>query len=173
MPVCMGRARCLCMWGGSGWTSGHTAVPRLARPRSRVSRWGGGFWSGRSPLCRALGGGGSVLPLPALHWHNAGSWGWGGGGLRLSYAANGRPFVFCIPIRMHGNLIHPCCVICFVAYLQSSRDVVAPGVAYDTILGPQIFRTAQNTTEGALKGAQAFEANISLRLVVFFTTAQS
>ena len=75
VPVCMGRARCLCMWGGSELGYEARRVTRHCRTwpgPGPVSLAGGGFWSGRSPLCRALGGG-SVLPLPTLHWHNAGS----------------------------------------------------------------------------------------------------
>ena len=79
MPVCMGRARCLRMWGGSGWGCEARRVTRQCRA-----------WPGPGPVCHAGGGGvlvraqssvpgpgggggGSVLPLPALHWHNAGS----------------------------------------------------------------------------------------------------
>ena len=77
VPVCMGRARCLCVWGGSGW--GHEAR-RVTRQRRA--------WPGPGPVCLAGGGsglgadhcaglwgggGGSVLPLPALHWHSAGT----------------------------------------------------------------------------------------------------
>ena len=77
---------CLCVWGaraacacgaGAGGAARHVGSHGSAAPGPApvpcVTLGGGGFWSGCSPLCRALGGGGSVLPLPALHWHNAGS----------------------------------------------------------------------------------------------------
>ena len=44
MPVCMGRARCLCVWGGSGW--GYEA--RRVTQQRRA-------WPGPGPACLAKG----------------------------------------------------------------------------------------------------------------------
>ena len=64
MPVCMWRTRYLCVvhaQEGQRGTSGHTAAPRLARPRFRLSS----FWGGVSGLggihCAGPRGGGGGL----------------------------------------------------------------------------------------------------------------
>ena len=70
MPVCMGRARCLCTWGGCGWGCEARRVTRQCRTwpgPGPVCHAGGGFSSGRCPLCRALGGGfGPTSACPTL-----------------------------------------------------------------------------------------------------------
>ena len=69
VPVCMGRACCLCVWGVS-WR-GHEArrVTRQHRawpgPGPVSPARGGGLWAGCRPLRRAPGGGGGLSPTSA------------------------------------------------------------------------------------------------------------
>ena len=78
MPVCMGRACCLCVRGVCWWGREACRVTRQRRAwpgPGPLTPVGGGHWAGCNPPRWAPGGGGggSVLPLPALHWHNAGT----------------------------------------------------------------------------------------------------
>ena len=78
VPVCMGRARCRWVWGLDWLGCEARRVTRQCRAwpgPGPVSHAGGGPWAGLNPLLWALGGGGggSDLPLPALHWHNTGT----------------------------------------------------------------------------------------------------
>ena len=102
VPVCVGRACCLCVWGesGRGYEARRVTRQRRAWPGlGPVCLAGGGSGLGAAHSAGLWGGGGdSVLPLPALQWHNAGTSQYVGGRL-----------LSCCSRREGPPMGHTCC----------------------------------------------------------------